>query len=724
VGKRTKKKARPEQDEALLKEIRENLEYGKNASRENREERRKDMRYLAGDPWDPKERKAREDAQRPCINHDELNQYINQCVNTARQNKRGIKIEPAGNGATDKTAEFRQNLVRGIEYKSKAQAIYLQSFQAAVEGGYSYCRITRQYVPGSFNQDIVIKPIPNPDAVIYDPDCQEPDWSDAKWCFVLDPMSHAEFARRWPDAEIKTFGADEMSAAPQWINGDKVIVGEYWRIETKEDNLHELEDGTTVNDADLPEDAEPVRSRPDPQKTLVQYMTNGVEILERLEQPGDEIPIPSCVGMERWMEDEKGEVRRILSSLTRLARDPQMSLAYLNSQEMEEAGLSPKVPYIGYVGQFETDSEAWDTAHKIPHPRLQVDPVTDATGQQLLPLPQRQVFTPNFQAYEVAKDSCRRAIQAAMGISPLPTAAQRSNQKSGIALEKIQSEQAIGSYHFADGFDRFLARAGRIIDKWLAVTYDTQREVPQRMPDDTQRLVQANTPEPYLDPATQELQHYRTDVGDHDVTVSAGPSNESQREAASEFLDQLIGNLQALPVPPPQAAKLLALAIQMKQLGPKGDEMAEIIAPSDGQQLPPAAQAQVQKSQQQAQQLMAYVKLLQSELQKLQMEKQAKVVDNEYRMDIERMKIEAQVAAAEVNTKAQRLDERLAFVQDLIKQLHGQAHDVGMQAAQQEHEAQQQQDAQDAAMQQQQSAQAAQAQQAAQAAQQQPQVQQ
>lgn len=65
---------------------------------------------------------------------------------------------------------------------------------------------------------------------------------------------------------------------------------------------------------------------------------------------------------------------------------------------------------------------------------IQVDALTDPTGQNILPPPERQQFTPNFQEYEVAKDSCRRAIQAAMGISPLPTAAQRDNEKSGIAI--------------------------------------------------------------------------------------------------------------------------------------------------------------------------------------------------------------------------------------------------------------------------------------------------
>ena len=62
-------------------------------------------------------------------------------------------------------------------------------------------------------------------------------------------------------------------------------------------------------------------------------------------------------------------------------------------------------------------------------------------------MPQRQAFTPNFQEYESAKDSCRRAIQAAMGISSLPTAARRDNEESGIAIGRIQNSEALGSYH-------------------------------------------------------------------------------------------------------------------------------------------------------------------------------------------------------------------------------------------------------------------------------------
>src|SRR5579863_1661359 len=87
-------------EEALLIEIRDDYHRYLEAWRWQHEHREKLMRYLCGDPWSEDDKRAR--AGRPCISHDELNQYVFQCVNAARENKRGIKIEPAGNGATDK----------------------------------------------------------------------------------------------------------------------------------------------------------------------------------------------------------------------------------------------------------------------------------------------------------------------------------------------------------------------------------------------------------------------------------------------------------------------------------------------------------------------------------------------------------------------------------------------------------------------------------------------
>ena len=114
-------------DEELLREIRTNYRLALDFWREPREERAIDMRYMAGDPWDPKDKKARSDAGRPAISHDELNQYVNAQVNGLRLNKRGIKVEPSDETTNEKTAELRQGLIRAIEYGSSAQAAYLNA---------------------------------------------------------------------------------------------------------------------------------------------------------------------------------------------------------------------------------------------------------------------------------------------------------------------------------------------------------------------------------------------------------------------------------------------------------------------------------------------------------------------------------------------------------------------------------------------------------------------
>jgi hypothetical protein len=50
------------------------------------------------------------------------------------------------------------------------------------------------------------------------------------------------------------------------------------------------------------------------------------------------------------------------------------------------------------------------------------------------------------------------------------------------------------------------------------------------------------------------------------------------------------------------------------------------------------------------------------------------------------MDIQAKLAVAEIETKAQNISERLAFVEEFMKQQHAQAHDAGMQTQDHAHE--------------------------------------
>ncbi len=148
-------------DQAILDEMHERWTYATDEWRPIRDEARTDMRYVAGDPWDPKDRQARIDAGRPCLQH-----------------KRAIQVTPLGNGANDATANFRANLIRQIEYRSNAQQAYTTTFENTVQRSYGFHRIKPRYVSDrSDEQELIIEPIVNPDLVTVDPDIQKPDGS-------------------------------------------------------------------------------------------------------------------------------------------------------------------------------------------------------------------------------------------------------------------------------------------------------------------------------------------------------------------------------------------------------------------------------------------------------------------------------------------------------------------------------------------------------------------
>src|SRR5690242_20861462 len=61
-----------------------------------------------------------------------------------------------------------------------------------------------------------------------------------------------------------------------------------------------------------------------------------------------------------------------------------------------------------------------------------------------------------------------------------------------------------------------------------------------------------------------------------DVCSSDLPSAQSEREEVGSFVDSFLGNVAALPIPEPAKAQLVALAIRLKDMGPLGEEMANV----------------------------------------------------------------------------------------------------------------------------------------------------
>lgn len=708
-------------EEKLLKRIRDRFERGVEEWSDIRAEGDKDMLYIAGDPWEGKEKAARKDEGRPAMVFDELGQYVNQLINDVRMNPHSVKVtarggNPFGPDSKDKQAAVRADIIRNVEYTSNGKSAYLTGFENAAQRSYGYWRITRKYTDDkSFEQELCIKRLPYPNNVIFDPDYKEADASDIKWAFVVEQMPRDEYTRKYPKAEVVDFSTELMSLVPKWVKEREIQVAEYWEVQETPGELVMVENATgerivVTGDefsaglkAARESGVEPPRElkrRKTTTRQITQYMTNGVEILEELEWDGYWIPLIGCFGKEMYVDRGSGP-ERILTSLVRAARDPFMFYCYLRSCEAEESAMTPKTPFIGAKGQFDGMTDDWGKVSKSPLAYLEYNIVTDQSGGTAVGPPMRQPFQPNFQSYEVACEAARRAIQAAMGISPLPVAAQRRNEKSGIALDKIQQAEQKGSYHFIDNLLLSIEHSGRVMNDLIDKTYDTARDVPVRKPDGTSAVQRLNDK---TNPDAVDI------TGDpHDVTISTGPSFDSQRDEAADYADTIAKI-------PGVFEKVGDLLTRLRNLGPIGDEIAGRLTPpallgKDGKPLPPEAAAMVAQLQQAHQALNAYAQKLEKELQDAKQKEQAKVIDNQFKVQLAKMDNETKIAIAEIGAKVQdamfRIETQLKAWQDM----HGaaadhaeaetqRAHEKDMQAATQSHEAQQAQQAQEAAAQQ------------------------
>ena len=712
------------QDDDLLDEIRENYELAQESFRPTMDEGDKDIQFILNDGWPEAEKALRRKpgSERPMISCDQLNQYTNLVINEVRQHPRQIKISPAGYGATAKLAEVRENRLRSIQYRSDAQAAYLTAMENACQRSYAYARVTLRYVSeSSTDQEIIIQRIPNPNSVLFDPSCREIDCSDAEFCFVLENFTKKAFKRRWPQSKVIDFDTKFSTDYPLWIKDKHIQVAEYWKVHKTKDVVLVMDDGQGGQKTELlskleerggqvegeeviypaTEEHEELRQKLLTQRDtqvskIMQYITNGVEILERHEWIGKWIPIVPLYGKEIY-SSEGGRSKKVLMSLIRNAREPQMAYNYFMTTALEAVGMVPRASTQALEGSLDGHEKEWQEAHHLPKAFLYYKPVQLPDGTYSAQEPTKTPFDPPLQNLMIGVEAFLRAIQSSVGMYNTSVGKDDTNAKSGVAIKQLDTQSDQGAFHFIDNYNhRFLGAIGRICNDLISKVDAGPREVMVRTKDNKDKLVWVN--KPYTDENGEE-QHHDMTLGEYDITIGVEQTADSQREAASDFLETLIQELAGLQEDPAKKDALLALSIEAKQLGPIGEQMVKILQPPQGDP------AQVQ---QQLQQLQAQLTELQTENAGLLEDRAKRQLEADTKVHIKGMEIEAKgqadaaahvsdqslaqlsndvkVLIAEIQTKAQSDSERLQMYKEFWLENHGAAHESGMQAVEQEHE--------------------------------------
>lgn len=612
--------------------------------------------------WDAAARLAREKSGRPCVTINKIASFVHQQTNALRANKMTLNAIPVDDSDVGK-AEIQDAMLEYVLKSSRADIATDWAGGRAIMGGFGFYRVTTDYENElSFNQDIKVKRIENPQSTYLSPEIKCPFGSDTTEAITGEWMSKDEFKRQFPDEEAVS--VDDITEAMDWQSEDTVFVAEYYRVEYVQETLLLLDDGTTLLQSKLDEyEGDPnliiTDKRKTQTKTIMWYKCSRDAVLEQTEIKADFIPIILVVGDEQWVKN-----KRYWNSLITNAKDPQIIYNYARTAQLEQLQKAGNRPWVADGESIEGYESYWND---INNPNMTFLPYKSVGGNG-------QQYAPPFMAtaYQGSPDLMREVMTSAdeikgtTGINDA-TLGQQSNETSGRAIMARQRQSDQGNFHFLDNFKRAYEHLGRVILSMIPHYYDTPRVLRITQDDEVYKTLVIN-----MDPESPLVQKYEKElkdaelginglyndvtVGKYDIRIAAGADYNTQREEAREVLIELG---RAYPALMEVSGDLIIRAFDFPDADKIADRLKMLLPPQlkdqegdEAPPMPPELQQQIQQMQQQMQQA-------EQALQQMSQELSDKSADRELEVLKEEIKADAMIEAAKIRESGRTDQEEI-----------------------------------------------------------------
>jgi hypothetical protein len=541
--------------EDFLSDMRKQYEADVEFDRVNREEALDDKKFAAGEQWDPVVLEQRKGL--PCLVINNIPQFTAQLVGDWRESRKAIKVVPANDEDTD-VASVRGDLIRAIEANSRANRVYDSAFESLVQCGDGAFRVSVEYAYDDvFDQDIFIRPIEDPLAVVWDRYSVDPTGRDAKRVHVDDRIPKEEFERKWPEKTPSALQCETLVdniSITGWVDDHSYKVTEYWRLIERKRLIAMFANGRQfiIDDTNmeqiLEDNGPPVKTRVSWCTYAQMHLVTGFAILSGpYEYRLNRLPI---IRMSGRVTNVGG--RRIRYGLVRFMKDAVRLKNFWRSVAAEQLGYAPKAKWIAPESAVEGREDAFRKAHLSRDPLLIYNDGAEAPPE-LIPPPPVEASLLNEAAINAQDMKDVTGIHdASLGI--------RSNETSGRAIHARQREGDIASLTFYDNADQAVLEAGDVINQLIPQVIDGTRTMRLLGEDERQKFIRVNDP---MDPNAVDLS-----VGKFDVQLSTGTSYTTRRvEAAQSMMDAI----QVWPQLMTAAGDLVARA----QDWPGADKIAE-----------------------------------------------------------------------------------------------------------------------------------------------------
>jgi hypothetical protein len=518
-----------------------------------------------------------------------------------RNNRIGVQFEPNDGQrgpAVDKLIDTCGGLLRADERDSGAEEAYDNAFEEAVGGGMGAWRLRACYEDElddeNDRQRIAFEPIPDADqCVFFDADCKRQDKKGAREAWVLTGYTHAAFEDEFGHSPSTWPAGWSAGRAFNWATPQTVYVAEHYKVEhvsqkvqiweskasgdKKRFEWRDDEDGEGAwVDTQTAEELEPAALRAQgfvkkAEKTVKRqrvrkYIESGLQVEEDCGLiAGTEIPIVVVYG-KRWFVDGVEHCQ----GHTRTAQDSQRLANMLRSKVAEIAARSSEEKPILTPEQIKGHAGLWQNDGTENYPYLLLNPIADATGQQVASGPVGYTKPPAIPpAIAALWEGNEADLRDLLGNQQAGEEVPNLGGVSGKAVELVQNRLDMQSFLYVSNLAKAHRRSGEI---WLGMARDLYAEEGRKMktvsPDGKAVGSATLNGRPLRGPDGREYRENDVTRATFGVAVDVGPSSSSQRAATVRG----VTGLRALTTDPEMSAALEGIAL----MNMEGEGLADV----------------------------------------------------------------------------------------------------------------------------------------------------
>lgn len=528
------KKSQKTKDEELVEEALKRFDRSVEYEKSEREMALHDIRFVHDEDyqWTEQAKAAREG--RPVMQFDKLSGSIDQVMGDHLQNRPAIKVRAVEDGDMD-TAETYTGLIRNIESTSNAKRAYSNGFKFSISGGFGHWRIVQDYVSDDcFDQDLIIKAIPNPFNWYSDPLAEEVTKEDGMYWIGFKELLKADFEELYPKAQSGV-GSDFSATGlkREWFTDEMVRIAEYYRKVPAKKKLYMMSDQSVLDSSAEPildelaaGGIEVVNEREIDSHNIEHYLITGIEVLETYEYLGKYFPIIPVYGKSINIEG-KFKYR----GLVRKGVDAQRAYNYERSNYIEQTALQPKQPLLATQAMIDGHEQQWKNMNTTNDPVLLFN---FDQGQAPTRQPPGQPNAAYLAAMQISSDD----IKSTTSIYDASLGA-RSNETSGKAILERDRQGDTATFEYTSELVEAIEYTGKVLVDLIPKIYDGDRMIRILGEDDAEDSIHIN--QAVMDMQSgQEVIKNDLSKGTYDVVVRTGASYSTKRAETATQMSQIM----------------------------------------------------------------------------------------------------------------------------------------------------------------------------------------